>query len=98
MFGVKTDEEAVKAPLATLNAKLDVYEKILGKQKYLAGDVSADLSTSLTFLPSPIFVVPTQSVPIIRLAWKIKLELTDFSTLCTCWSFLHEKMIGFDPC
>ncbi|EIM86312.1 glutathione S-transferase-like protein [Stereum hirsutum FP-91666 SS1] len=38
MFGVKTDEEAVKAPLATLNAKLDVYEKILGKQKYLAGD------------------------------------------------------------
>lgn len=47
MFGVKTDEEAVKAPLATLNAKLDVYEKILGKQKYLAGDVSADHTSSL---------------------------------------------------
>jgi len=32
--------------LATLNDKLDVYDKILSKQKYLAGDVSACIDCS----------------------------------------------------
>ncbi|KIJ66149.1 hypothetical protein HYDPIDRAFT_174824 [Hydnomerulius pinastri MD-312] len=36
--GLKADEAKVDENLATLNAKLDVYEVILGKQKYLAGD------------------------------------------------------------
>lgn len=39
MFGGTTNEEAVKEALETLNAKLDVYEKILSTQKYMAGDV-----------------------------------------------------------
>ena len=38
--GLTTNEELVKEKLATLEAKLDVYETILSKQKYLAGDVS----------------------------------------------------------
>lgn len=45
--GFKTDEEAVKAALATLEEKLDVYEKILSKQKFLAGDVSDNSHTSV---------------------------------------------------
>ncbi|KAF9223930.1 glutathione S-transferase-like protein [Gyrodon lividus] len=36
--GLQPDELAVAKHLADLNAKLDVYEVILGKQKYLAGD------------------------------------------------------------
>lgn len=39
MFGQTPDEEVVKANLATLNAKLDAYEKILSKQKYIGGEV-----------------------------------------------------------
>ncbi|KAJ3500080.1 hypothetical protein NMY22_g19382 [Coprinellus aureogranulatus] len=37
-FGMSTDEAIYEANNETLNAKLDVYEKILSKQKYLAGD------------------------------------------------------------
>ncbi|EAU83236.1 glutathione S-transferase [Coprinopsis cinerea okayama7 len=37
-YGLTTDEEALKKHLTSLEAKLDVYDKILGKQKYLAGD------------------------------------------------------------
>ncbi|PPQ80284.1 hypothetical protein CVT25_003681 [Psilocybe cyanescens] len=36
--GLVPDEERAKALLSTLGAKLDVYDKILSKQKYLAGD------------------------------------------------------------
>ncbi|KAJ7266395.1 glutathione S-transferase [Mycena haematopus] len=36
--GMQVDEERVKGLLATMNSKLDAYEKILSKQKYLAGD------------------------------------------------------------
>ncbi|KAF9236267.1 glutathione S-transferase-like protein [Melanogaster broomeanus] len=36
--GEQTDEAALAKHLAALNAKLDVYDVILGKQKYLAGD------------------------------------------------------------
>ncbi|KAF9222357.1 glutathione S-transferase [Gyrodon lividus] len=36
--GLQTDEAKVAEHLAALNAKLDVYEIILGKQKYLAGN------------------------------------------------------------
>jgi glutathione S-transferase len=38
--GLTTDEVLVAKHTETLNAKLDVYEKILSKQKYLAGNVS----------------------------------------------------------
>jgi len=37
---METNEAVVKERLEALNAKLDVYEVILGKQKYLAGNVS----------------------------------------------------------
>ncbi|KAF8516168.1 glutathione S-transferase [Hysterangium stoloniferum] len=36
--GLVTDEAVVAQTLASLTAKLEVYEVILGKQKYLAGD------------------------------------------------------------
>jgi len=36
--GMQTDQERVKGLLATMEGKLDVYEKILSKQNYLAGD------------------------------------------------------------
>jgi hypothetical protein len=39
MFGVPTNEERVKELVGTLEQKLDVYDVILGKQKYLAGNV-----------------------------------------------------------
>jgi glutathione S-transferase len=37
--GQTADEERVKQLIPQLESKLDVYETILGKQKYLAGDV-----------------------------------------------------------
>ena len=39
-FGSAPDEEAVARHLSNLESKLDAYEVILAKQKYLAGDVS----------------------------------------------------------
>ena len=41
--GATLDKVVMAAHLATLNDKLDVYDKILSKQQYLAGDVSADI-------------------------------------------------------
>ena len=38
--GGATNEKTVEEYAATLDAKLDAYEVILSKQKYLAGDVS----------------------------------------------------------
>ena len=40
MFGMKTDEELVATLIQGLDAKLNGYEAILSKQKYLAGNVS----------------------------------------------------------
>ena len=37
--GGTTNEERVKECLAILEANLDIYEQILAKQRYLAGDV-----------------------------------------------------------
>jgi glutathione S-transferase len=39
MRGMTTNEERVKELAATLDQKLNAYDVILGKQKYLAGDV-----------------------------------------------------------
>lgn len=38
--GLKTDEARLAELMKTLDEKLDVYNVILGKQKYVAGDVS----------------------------------------------------------
>ena len=37
--GLQPDKEAFEKHIAALALKLDVYEKILSKQKYVAGDV-----------------------------------------------------------
>jgi glutathione S-transferase len=39
MRGLQPDKEAFEKHIAALALKLDVYEKILSKQKYVAGDV-----------------------------------------------------------
>lgn len=38
MFGKPTDEQRYESSLETLNNKLDGYERILAKTKYLAGN------------------------------------------------------------
>ncbi|KAF9001508.1 hypothetical protein BDQ17DRAFT_1327170 [Cyathus striatus] len=38
LFGLTPDPEQFKVSIHTLSAKLDVYEKILSKQKYMAND------------------------------------------------------------
>ena len=38
--GLTPDKEIIDKHVADLSAKLDVYDKILSKQKYLLGDVS----------------------------------------------------------
>jgi glutathione S-transferase len=45
VHGQPIDEERVKSLLPVLESKLDVYEVILSKQKYLAGDVRTVRST-----------------------------------------------------
>ena len=47
MRGGVTDEKRVADLTETLNAKLDVYDKILSKRRYLAGDVSLSTSKGL---------------------------------------------------
>ena len=38
--GIETNEERAKANVAAFEQNLDAYDRILSKQKYLAGDVS----------------------------------------------------------
>ena len=40
IYKAPADKEAADIALKQLGAKLDVYDQILGKQKYVAGDVS----------------------------------------------------------
>lgn len=40
MFGLETDQAVFDKLIDDLSSKLDVYDKILSKQKYLAGNVS----------------------------------------------------------
>lgn len=40
MFGATGEQEVFESLIKTLSEKLDVYDRILGKQKYVAGDVS----------------------------------------------------------
>ena len=43
-LGETADEKVVQAAIAKFEEKLDVYERILSKQKYIAGDVSLSSS------------------------------------------------------
>jgi hypothetical protein len=43
-LGLGTNQEVVDGAIQQLNIKLDVYDGILGKQAYLAGDVSSSSS------------------------------------------------------
>jgi hypothetical protein len=47
MRNYPSDKELAAQLLLTLDAKLDAYDTILSQQKYLAGDVRADLFSSL---------------------------------------------------
>lgn len=49
-YGGETDEKVVEDLLGKLEVKLDGYEIILGKQKYLAGDVRASSYSTLARL------------------------------------------------
>jgi glutathione S-transferase len=40
MYGQQGDEKLAEKHISTLNDKMNGYERILSKQKYLAGDVS----------------------------------------------------------
>lgn len=42
LFGSERNDARAKEPLEKLSGKLDAYEAILSKQKYLAGDVSRE--------------------------------------------------------
>lgn len=46
MFGGKTDSAVVEELKTTLEGKLAAYDIILGKTKYLAGDVSPLVSVN----------------------------------------------------
>ena len=52
MLGLEADEAKVSELTITLGAKLDAYEKILSKQKYVAGDVSDTLLATEPLLNS----------------------------------------------
>ena len=53
-WGAETDEKRVEELLGQLEGKLDGYETILGKQKYLAGDVRA--SSCSNRVPGPLSI------------------------------------------
>lgn len=44
--GLKTDENRASEHIKNLEEKLDVYDVILSKQRYLAGDVRSPLSST----------------------------------------------------
>jgi glutathione S-transferase len=53
LLGMQTDKAQVKELVVTMEGRLDVYDKILGTQKYLAGDVSS-LSVDVVTRHSPL--------------------------------------------
>lgn len=55
--GQPADKAVFDSLIANLSAKLDAYEVILGKQKYLAGNVS-----TLALLSCPVFKIGPQEV------------------------------------
>ena len=57
MFGIPTNEENLKKHVGLLHSRLDAYEVILSKSKYLAGDVCANTphSSSVVNLDSWIY-------------------------------------------
>jgi glutathionyl-hydroquinone reductase len=48
--GLAPNQEGFEKHIAVLSGKLDVYDKILSKQKYLLGDVSFIPADTLTLL------------------------------------------------
>ncbi|KIY63216.1 glutathione S-transferase-like protein [Cylindrobasidium torrendii FP15055 ss-10] len=77
-------EDLVKEALDTLNAKLDVFEQILTKQKYLAGDsiTLADLNTLPvgTLLKSQAGVDALETRPAVAKWWKELQERPSWAT------------------
>lgn len=50
MFGLTPDDAAFERHIKALDERLEVYDQILSKQKYIAGEVRAS-----SFLITPIF-------------------------------------------
>ena len=46
MFSLTSDQEVADNALKQLEVKLDVYDQILSKQKYVAGDVSSTITVN----------------------------------------------------
>ena len=62
MFGGKTDPDAVERFKTTLDAKLAAYDVILGKTKYLAGDVSCAHMFSMSYHTDRVIRADTQEI------------------------------------
>lgn len=79
MYGGVTDEKRVEELLGQFEGKLDGYEAILGKQKYLAGDVGAsscskrawlmDLTRLQNITVADLFHLPYGSIVFERLGY-----------------------------
>ena len=59
--GREPDEARVKKCVETLTMKLEGYERILSKQKYIAGDVSPSSSPLL----HPVLTLPLQELTVV---------------------------------
>ncbi|KAJ7728275.1 thioredoxin-like protein, partial [Mycena maculata] len=57
LYGMATDAAVVEAQLETLGKKLDAYDVILGKQRYVAGDVCLTLADLFHIPYAPMLAV-----------------------------------------
>ena len=73
-LGLGTNEEVVEGAIQQLNVKLDVYEGILGKQAYLAGEVSSTSYFLHVASFSASFVFHVVSVVVMNLASVLKVS------------------------
>ena len=78
--GLAADEERVKVLIPQLESKLDAYEVILGKQKYLAGDVRA-----------VSFEIRTKTLSVLTESFVQELTLADLFHTTYC-SLIFERL------
>ena len=91
--GLTPDKEAFEKHIAKLGGKLDVYNKILSKQKYLLGDVWQFPSRKFllsTFIISLYYILPFAGIP--ENGWEID-GLDDKSELAHCMMLVNLLQI-----
>jgi glutathione S-transferase len=98
MFGGTPDKDVYDALLKSLSAKLDAYEIILGKQKYLAGDVRCIILPRFRVLTS-LFVQEVTLADLFHLPYgtylaKVGCDLmtTKGPNVTRCVSFNRSKL------